>query len=250
MAQQMPPGGHWDTSHGVPVWVPDPVVLLPKRKSRLKKVVLIVSGIIGFGILLILALGILGLILESKGVIPSSTPAAVAVAPTQTPILAAAIAAPTQAPAATQTYAPSPTVTAAPLVHKVAPVVAQNPHCRTGPLTSKTWFLVNYRPANYVGCKVDIVGQLYASQPEDQDMSYNMYLDPMGDSKYVVFAADYTDTPPNIADNAYIRVVGTIEAAVQSINTITDADEAIVPQVRVRHIWVITKGEAIDRGLG
>lgn len=138
----------------------------------------------------------------------------------------------------------------APLASAAKPLVSvQNTRCAKGPLNNKAWFLVNYRPRNYIGCRVDIVGQVYGSQPLDNAMSFNMHLDPNGDAKYTVFAMDYSDTPPNLKNDTYVRIIGRIEQAAQSVNSITGADQGYVPQVKVAQIIVISQREALRRGL-
>src|ERR671929_216542 len=91
-------------------------------------------------------------------------------------------------------------------------------HGRACLLHNRDWARVNIKPRRYVGCRVDVAGNMYLLQVMDGYVEYNTNLDPNGSHEWDVFAQDYADNPPSIPNDTYVRIKGTF-AGVQQVRS-------------------------------
>ena len=125
--------------------------------------------------------------------------------------------------------------------------VSSNKRC-PAVLHNKDWRRVNLRPDLYIGCVVDIAAQIYSTQTLDSYVSYNANLNPDNGPEWDIFAYDYSDTPPTIADGTWERIQGSVESSASGQNSTTGAFTGNVPQLKVQHIHQISTAEAKHMG--
>jgi hypothetical protein len=134
-----------------------------------------------------------------------------------------------------------------PLAHITSPVSALvTPPCV---LHNRDWARVNLKPRRYVGCRVDIAGNMYTVQVMDGYVDYDTNLDPNGSHEWYVFARDYADNPPSIAANTYVEITGKIAAASEAYSSVSGGFTGYVPQIRVARIRPITARAAFKLGM-
>ena len=122
-------------------------------------------------------------------------------------------------------------------------------HGRACLLHNRDWARVNLKPRRYVGCRVDVAGNMYLLQVMDGYVEYNTNLDPNGSHEWDVFALGYADNPPSIPNDTYVRIKGTITAASPGYSTLSGAFLGYVPQVRVSVIRRISAKAALAMGM-
>lgn len=154
------------------------------------------------------------------------TPATATSQPTSRPLPLA----PTSTPAATRRHRP----------------VSANKRC-PGVLQNKGWGRVSLRPDLYIGCVVNIAAYVGATQTEQSSVSYNANLNPDVGPDWFIFAHDYSDSPPSIPNNTWVRLQGVIQASTPGYNS-SGSYVGNEPDIKVQRIVTISEREAKRMG--
>ncbi len=125
--------------------------------------------------------------------------------------------------------------------------VGANARC-PAPLRDRNWPAVHARAASYIGCRVDIAGQVVDAETYDGYAEYTIHLNPDTTVDQVVFARYDSTHLPRLSGRPWVRLRGAIDASTQAVDPATGKVLDHVARVAVTSIARITKAQATGMG--
>ncbi len=116
------------------------------------------------------------------------------------------------------------------------------------PLRDRNWPAVHAHAAQYIGCRVDIAGQVVDAETYDGYAEYTIQLNPDTTVDQVVFARFDSSHLPRLSGRPWVRVRGAIDASTQAVDPATGKVLDHVARVAVTSIVRITKAQATGMG--
>ncbi len=126
-------------------------------------------------------------------------------------------------------------------------VAGATARCLT-PLRDRNWPAVHAHAAQYIGCRVDLAGQVVDAETYDGYAEYTIQLNPDTTVDQVIFARYDSTHLPRLSGRPWARVRGAIDASTQAVDPTTGKVLDHVARVAVTSIARITKAQATGMG--